>query len=570
MFNFLPKNLEFKIILWIGTALVFVLGITTAINVNAQNKLLISQEEELAATLSNSILNAIRYPMLAGDQDIVQKIFNYLDSEEQIDRLYLSDHDGEVKRATDKAQIGKNIAFSEIINTIESDKNINKLQELKVKEGSTSGHKVFATYIPVYNEEACYTCHGKTVKVLGMLGMELAWNKVQKATADTTKHGILIALLSIIVISLLVTILLRRLIIKPINILVKASEPAAKGDLTKTVDYVSEDEIGKLAIAYNAIIKNLHDMVSHIKDLATKVSSFAQEISTSSKEMNASTQEISSTIQKIAKGVTTQAKRVEDTSRLMEGMAASVRRVADNATSATKASEQALEQAQSGGHNTGEAVEKMNKITATVSNAAEVVSSLGEKSQQIGQITETITSIADQTNLLALNAAIEAARAGEAGRGFAVVAEEVRKLAEGSAEAARRIGSLIKGIQVETPKAVASIEAGTKEVAEGALIVSRVSDSLAEIINAARTSAAMVNEITEATQHQLDDSEKIVKAVDEVAVVAEESASATEEASSSAEEQTASMEELTASAEELARLALDLQGLVGKFELRGK
>jgi len=566
MFNFLPKNLEFKIILWVGIALIFVLGITTVININSQNKVLIQQEEELAGTLSTSILNAIRYPMLADDQDVVQKIFNYLDSEEQIHRLYLSDHSGEVKRATDKEQIGEKIDFTEIMDAIELDGDINTLQELKSKEGENKGHKIFVTHIPVYNEEACYACHGKTIKVLGLLGMELNRDKVQAATTITTKRGILIAILSIIVIIVLVTMLLRRLVIKPINILVKASEPAAKGDLTKNVDYVSDDEIGKLAVAYNAIIRNLHDMISHIKDLAAKVSSFAQEISTSSKEMNASTQEISSTIQKIAKGVTTQAKRIEDTSSLMEGMADSVRRVSDNATSATKVSDQMLEQAQNGGHNTGEAVEKMNKITDTVSNAATVISSLGDKSQQIGQITETITSIADQTNLLALNAAIEAARAGEAGRGFAVVAEEVRKLAEGSAEAARRIGSLIKGIQVETPKAVASIEAGTKEVSEGVLIVSRVSDSLAEIINAASLSAAMVNEITEATQQQLADSEKIVKAVDEVAVVAEESASATEEASSSAEEQTASMEELTASAEELARLALDLQGLVGKFE----
>jgi methyl-accepting chemotaxis protein len=568
MFSFLPKNLEFKIIFWVCIALVAVLGITTVINIKSQSDILTKQAQDLAGTLNNSVLNAIRYPMLAGDQDVVQKIFNYMDSEKQIHFLYLAEHNGEIMRATDKKRIGESIPISEIVNKIESDESIEKLQKIEIDK--VTNKKVFTTYIPVYNEEACHTCHGKKLKVLGLMGMELDWEQIEKSVKHSSSRGILIAIVSIIIISLLVTVLLRKLVINPINVLVKASEPAAKGDLTKTVDYISDDEIGKLASAYNTIIKNLHDMVSHIKELAAKVSSFAQEISTSSKEMNASTQEISSTIQKIAKGVTTQAKRVEDTSRLMESMADSVRRVADNATSATKSSEQSLQQAQSGGNATGEAVEKMNKITATVSNAAAVVSSLGEKSQQIGQITETITSIADQTNLLALNAAIEAARAGEAGRGFAVVAEEVRKLAEGSAEAARRIGSLIKGIQVETPKAVSSIEAGTKEVAEGALIVSRVSDSLAEIINAAKTSATMVNEITEATQQQLADSEKIVKAVDEVAVVAEESASATEQASSSAEEQTASMEELTASAEELARLALDLQGLVDKFQLKGR
>jgi len=568
MFSFLPKNLEFKIILRVGIALIVVLVAMTIINISSQNDLLIHQEEQLAGTLSDSILNAIRYPMLGGDQDVVQKIFNYMKESEEIDFLYLTNHEGEIKRATDQSKIGTQINFSKIVNEIEDNKQEGKLQKLTTKENSRK--KVFATYIPVENEESCHNCHGKSLKTLGILGLDLDWSKVEKSMVGSRTRSILISLGSLMIISLLVTILLRKLVIAPIDILVKASVPAAQGDLTANIEIHTEDEIGKLAQAFNTIIKNMHETVRGIYDLASRVSSFAQEISTSSKEMNASTQEISSTIQKIAKGVTTQARRVEDTSHLMEDMSGSVKAIADNAQSATKASEQSLEQAQSGGKATNEAVDKMNRITETVSNAAAVVESLGDKSQKIGQITETITNIADQTNLLALNAAIEAARAGEAGRGFAVVAEEVRKLAEGSAEAARRIGGLIKGIQVETPKAVSSINAGTQEVSEGALIVARASDALAEIINAAKTSAAKVAEITEATKIQSSNAGKIVKAVDEIAVVAEESASATEEASSSAEEQTASMEELTASAEELARLAVDLQTLVAKFKLGDK
>jgi len=541
------------------------LGLTTMINVVSQNKILVQQGERLAGTLSSSVLNAVRYPMLSGDQEVVQRIFNYLGEEEQIALLSLSDQEGVVRRSTSTNKIGEKIDIGNILEEIETSKK-DRLQKLET-ETANGRKRVFSTYIPVKNEDACHNCHGTKNKVLGLLAMELDWSKVEEAMNGAKIRSILIALVSLCVISLMIIILLRKLVINPINALVKAAEPASKGDLTKKVPVESNDEIGMLARAFNEIIRSLHDMVSHIRDMASKVSSFAQEISTSSKEMNASTQEISSTIQKIAKGVTTQAKRVEDTSRLMDDMATSVKKVAENAQSATKASEQSLQQAQSGGGSTGQAVEKMNKISQTVTNAAMVVQSLGEKSEQIGQITETITSIADQTNLLALNAAIEAARAGEAGRGFAVVAEEVRKLAEGSAEAARRIGSLIKGIQAETPKAVSAIEAGTREVSEGALIVSRVSDSLAEIIDAAKLSASLIKEITIATNSQLANADMIVKAVDEVAVVAEESASATEEASSSAEEQTASMEELTASAEELARLALDLQSMVDKFKL---
>ncbi|MFH1092893.1 MAG: methyl-accepting chemotaxis protein [Candidatus Omnitrophota bacterium] len=568
MFKFLPKNLEFKILSWVGIALIVILGLMSIITVAFQHSTSLTQEHRLSGTLARSILNAIRYPLLGGDQKVVQKIFNYLIDQEEIVHLYLTDNDGKIKCSTKKEKIGKFINFNEIIKRIETSKD-KCLQESTVLKGGTA-QKVFSTYIPVYNEPECNSCHGKNDEVLGILGVDLKMDLLLAAMRGITSRGIFLAVLGTLIISFLILVLLRKLVIIPVKKLVQASVPATKGDLTQIVDIDSEDEIGLLGRSYNTIINNVHNMVCSIRDLASKVSSFAQEISTSSKEMNASTQEISATIQKIAKGVTTQAKRVEDTSRLMEAMSSSVRRVAENAQLATAASEKSLSQAESGGIATHEAVEKMNKITTTVSNAAAVVQSLGEKSQQIGQITETITNIADQTNLLALNAAIEAARAGEAGRGFAVVAEEVRKLAEGSAEAARRIGALIKGIQIETPKAVKSIEAGTKEVNEGALIVSRVSDSLTEIIETAQLAASKVKEITTATETQLSNSEKIVKAVDEVAVVAEESASATEQASSSAQEQTASMEELTASAEELARLSLDLQGFVGKFKLKDK
>jgi len=155
-------------------------------------------------------------------------------------------------------------------------------------------------------------------------------------------------------------------------------------------------------------------------------------------------------------------------------------------------------------------------------------------------------SIADQTNLLALNAAIEAARAGEQGRGFAVVAEEVRKLAEQSASAAKEIYNLINAIQAESQKAVHSTADAIKEVEAGTSVVQEVGDKFKEIISAVQDLTSQIQEVASAT-------EQMSAGVQNVAA--------------STEEQTAAMEEVSASAQSLSSLAEELNMLVAKFKV---
>ena len=181
-----------------------------------------------------------------------------------------------------------------------------------------------------------------------------------------------------------------------------------------------------------------------------------------------------------------------------------------NAITSTQAIDKTGTKSEIGKKSVEQAVLKIEALTRTVLETTEVVQGLGSMSEQISDITKTITSIADQTNLLALNAAIEAARAGEAGRGFAVVADEVRKLAEGSAESVKKIGGLIESIQTETTRAVSSIQQSTKEAQEGKKEVQNIAAVLADIYTAAQEAVGLSTQISSAGQDRVKEMENVV------------------------------------------------------------
>lgn len=380
--------------------------------------------------------------------------------------------------------------------------------------------------------------------------------------------NMLIALVLAIVATILLTIFLTRSITRPLAEVIDYSQSVANGDLAaRPLQQTYGGEIGLLVGAFNRMVDNLRSLITRVTDTAQKVTEATQELAASTAQIGESARQVAVTVQEMARGSQEQTGHVADTVATIDRIVDDIRKVSQRVTEVAGRSEAALQAADEGEKAVTAAITQMAAIKARVDESAEAVNQLGERSREIVRIVEVITGIADQTNLLALNAAIEAARAGEQGRGFAVVAEEVRKLAEQSAQAAQQISSLIREIQNQTGHVVETMQEGTRQVESGSAVIGETGTTFRRIGEVISFLVNSVNEIATVAHGVARDAGRAGEAMQNIASITEEAASGTEEVSAAVEEQAASVNEIAAAAERLGELGAQLAQAVSQFKL---
>lgn len=275
-------------------------------------------------------------------------------------------------------------------------------------------------------------------------------------------------------------------------------------DITK-----NSNEMTKVTLETSSAIQ---EMVHSIEGVAKNADSSSSLVS----ETSAAIEQVTASISQVARSVEVLSQIANESSTTIEEMMASINEIADNTSHTSQLTNEAKEEATVGQKTVIESINGMKEIEKVIKESSEVMSNLGKRSETIGTIVEVIDGIAEQTNLLALNAAIEAARAGEHGKGFSVVAEEVKNLAERSANATKEIAELIKSIQEETTRAIKSIKNGEEKVTKGnelAQTVAQTIDKINEKIN--EVNKAMVS-MTETTNEQNKASEQIIGSVENI------------------------------------------------------
>ncbi|MGD0209974.1 MAG: methyl-accepting chemotaxis protein [Desulfomonilia bacterium] len=284
-----------------------------------------------------------------------------------------------------------------------------------------------------------------------------------------------------------------------------------EANLSKRLPVLSTDEIGEIASWFNTFVGNLEEVITKVKDSSEQVDSSTKEVAAGAQGLSHATQE--------------QASAIEEVAATIEQMTSSIKHNAENATDGRQKATEMVRMANVSGESAQELVRGMSEIS--------------EASKKIGDIIVTVNEVAFQTNLLALNAAVEAARAGEHGKGFAVVAEEVRALAQRSADAARQIKALI--------------EDTVNKISAGDVMVKKSGESLEEIIKHIQELSQVMEEIAAASSEQASGVDELNRAITQIDTTTQENAS--------------TVEELASTSDSLSNEAKELSNTVARFKV---
>ncbi|HBI10818.1 MAG TPA: methyl-accepting chemotaxis protein [Franconibacter pulveris] len=277
---------------------------------------------------------------------------------------------------------------------------------------------------------------------------------------------------------------------------------AGGADLTQRLEPTSSPEFNAIIDSFNGVIVYLQTMLRQVGDSARAISSASQQISTGNQDLSARTED--------------QASSIEETAASMEELTSTVRQNADNAAHANKLAHEASQVAERGGEVVKQVVTTMSSIQASSGKVVDIIS--------------VIDSIAFQTNILALNAAVEAARAGEQGRGFAVVAQEVRNLAQRSAQSAREIKQLIE-------TSVSNIDVGTELVTEAGA-------TMEELLQGVRNVTTLMGEIMSSSREQSAGIEQVNIAINQLDSTTQQNAALVQEVSAASHSMTEQTQQL--------------------------
>lgn len=339
----------------------------------------------------------------------------------------------------------------------------------KAKDEDQSDKQITRAGIPiVYN--------GNTI---GSYDLTFSTQELRDTLADQIETNILTVLALLAASLITVYVLIRSLVLGPVDEVTRSLATIADGggDLTRRLPTDSQNEIAALAHNFNRVMEHIASIIRNVVQVNDKVRSNVNTMSSATEST------VNSTSQQL--------REIELVATAVEELSASATEIARHAGDTAERTNATSILAEEGNTIVNLSLENVNRLTGQIESTAQKIQVLKNNSVNIGSVMEVIRTIAEQTNLLALNAAIEAARAGEQGRGFAVVADEVRSLAQKTRSSTEEIESIIVQLQRAADEAHQAMSTSTASARETIDTASKVGSALDKI----RANIGIINDM---------------------------------------------------------------------------
>jgi len=438
------SNLTIKFITFLIPVMGLILGASSYYNFQSTKQALERSMDSKAASKLTSLVAITSYYLQNFETDLVHKMADSVQAEEEVIFIVVKNNDGKVDYGTEAE--GENI-------------------------------RIFQKAIPSVDGD------------LGSIEIGLDTSRLEATLHVALVSNTVVPLLVIIILSISVVLFFRKKLISPVDSINQAMQKMESGDLCGRLPVDSRDEIGELNQHFNNMAISLGKLVNSVKNNSLMMGKSAHQVATISHEIN-----------EMSHNEEQSSSEVASASSELFSISDNVANLADKAT---ELAEMANQQARTGLQAARDNIDEMENAVKDVNRASVEMGELNQTAQSIHAIVDTIKSIAEQTNLLALNAAIEAARAGEQGRGFAVVADEVRTLAARTTDSIGEIAGIVNQLSEKMDSAGGSLKAVVERVHSGQHQATVSAQSIQSITDGISSAAQANSQIVNTTGDQL-------------------------------------------------------------------
>ncbi len=431
-------------------------------------------------------------------------------------------------------------------------------KEYFAEDANVNGHEYFGYYIPIYDAENNF------------VGMTFAGKPTAEANEEIYSSIILMIasatalVITVVVIIVLITKRMTKVLKNTTDVIVQVSG----GNFTVKADKKApNDEIGDIYRQVGSLANRLKGSVTGVIDTAKALNDVSDELADGMNDASHSSNEVSEAIQNIAKGVESQTNDAQNITVRIEEMGQQIDTIRECMNFLTDTSTRMLNMEEDTLISVGKAENENGIIKSSIEEVNSQIEITSRSMEEIKGFVDVIKDIAEQTNLLSLNASIEAAHAGEHCRGFAVVAEEIRKLAEQSADAAENVERKIGALTGDYATIVQKITVTTENIASQSRQIAETKSAFNSLDRDIKDTAGQIKDIAIATEELDKMKNQIVDSICSLSAVSEQNSAATEQTTASMEELDAVIAQAADNSKEVKNRAKALMDDVSVFKV---